>query len=174
MLISWVGYEFRNLVFKGGGSDDNVYFSKTSSADLEIFTDKMIVRVADAYSDIKNCETKSFAYCMIFDSTIIAIPNNNILERSLGEGNMFRGKDESIEFTIKKELLGFRGEKIRGYRIKVYGNGGEFIGSKGDFFYTNEKGVVSFTDFDKQLIDELPKGVRLEWVLSGNKGVFSW
>ncbi len=173
ILISWLGYEFKPLIFEEGKSNENIYYSKISSADLEIYTDKMIVRVADSYSEVKNCKTKSFANCIIYDSTIIAVPNNNVLKEGFAEENMFTGKDKNIEFSIKKELLDFRGKEIEGFRVKIHGTGEEFMRSEGDIFYTYEKGVVSFTDFDKQLKDELPKGARLVWLLSGDKGAFS-
>lgn len=152
---------------------NNVYQSNESSADLEINVDRMLIRIADSYADMTSCETVELAKCVIFDSTIMFVPDLTDISNLSSEKNIIENKALSIEYTFEKKVLDIHGKKVHGYHIETIGVDFKKQVFKGNYFYSEEIGVSEFVHFKNRVRDGNEIDFKFKWFLVGEKGLFN-
>lgn len=148
---------------------DNYTYSSLNRFDLSINLNKMIYEIGHELSLIKDCSSAEFPFCLTFDSTIILIPDFNLIDDF--EDGFHEGiyEDLNIKYVIHKVEANVLDEIIDGYLFNAEQiseiTKQELIQEqlKGAYFYSPNKGVVlfehnyivrSFTDYKPEVKTE--------------------
>lgn len=141
-------------------------YSSIGDIDISFSLNEMSYLMGDEFGPIKNCSSKKYPKCLIFDSTVIILPKMDIINGI--EGSYYEGRNEELDlnYTITKSEVTVLGKKIKGYMFYVAHphemmNSEVILGKlKGAYFYSMSHGIL-FYEHNSEIILSGQKKDRL-------------
>ena len=178
MLIIFKRYLLLLLIFISQSTYSKekqiINYSSLYGSKFEFDLDYNLLKSGDMFSKIIKCKLE--VYCLKFDSTIVTIPPEYILQQAQEKGyiEFYPDKDDTFFQYIKYKSINIINDKIEGFFIQNFKIIDEEIHPYGWLFYNKDIGLVSFLYISKVLDLNTMKEKKVEeaLVLSSHFGLF--